>query len=58
MLRIEKMSTLFHVTWMSSKIGKLMSEAYPEPCQTLQMEFSAKMVNGFQPLTIFIKTPV
>ena len=35
------------------------AEAYSEPtqnCQTTKMEFFAKIVNGFQPLTIFAKS--
>ena len=31
------------------------SKAYSEPCQISKMEFSAKIVNGFQLLTIFAK---
>ena len=34
------------------------AEAYAEPCKTSKMEFSAKIVNGIQPLTIFAKSSV
>ena len=29
------------------------TKAYSEPCQTLEMERFAKLVNGFRPLAIF-----
>ena len=32
-----------------------LSEANSETCQTSKMEHFAKVVNGFQPLTIFAK---
>ena len=31
------------------------SEAYSELCQTSKMEYFAKIVSGFYPLTIFVK---
>ena len=34
---------------------KLVSEAYSEPCQTSKMERFAKIIIGFQSLTIFTK---
>ena len=33
-------------------------EVYPEPYQTSKMELLAKIVNGFQPLTIFAKSSI
>ena len=35
-----------------------MSEVYSEPNQTSEMELSAKIVNGFQPLTIFAESSI
>ena len=35
-----------------------LSEAYSEPCQTCKMECSTKIVNGFQPFTIFAKCSI
>ena len=34
------------------------SEVNLEPCQTLGMKFSEKIVNSFKPLTIFIKSSI
>ena len=33
-------------------------EAHPEPSQTSTLEFFAKIVNDFQPLTIFTKSSI
>ena len=34
------------------------AKAYSEPCQTSKMEFFAKLVKGFKPLTIFVKSSI
>ena len=34
------------------------SEEYPEPCQTSKMEVSAKIVNSFSFLIIFVKSSI
>ena len=41
---------------MRSLNNKHLSEAYVEPYQTSKMKLFAKMVKGFQPLTIFTKS--
>ena len=33
-------------------------EPHSEPCQTLKMELFAKIVNGFQTLTVFAKSSI
>ena len=35
-----------------------MSEAYSVPCQTSKLELFAKIVNNFQPLTIFEESSI
>ena len=36
----------------------MMSQEYLEPCQASKMEFFAKIVTAFQPLTIFGKNSI
>ena len=36
----------------------IMTKAHSKPCQTSKMELSAKIVNGFQSLTIFAKSSI
>ena len=33
-------------------------EPHSEPCQTFKMELFAKIVNGFQTLTVFAKSSI
>ena len=35
-----------------------MKVAYSEPCETLKMEFFAKVVSSWEPLTIFAKSSI
>ena len=37
-------------------VKELLPEAYSEPSQKSKMEFSAKIVNGLQPLNIFARS--
>ena len=48
------MQTLSHRTSLEKKIPK----ANSEPSQTSKKKLSAKIVNGFQPLTIFAKSSI
>ena len=49
----------FSINFWSKTFAKMdCFEAYSEPCQTSKIELFAKIVNGFQPLTIFAKSSV
>ena len=39
----------------NKKLWGYITERYSEPCQTCKMDHFAKIVNGFQPLTVFTK---
>ena len=34
------------------------TEIYSEPCQTSKTKHFVKIVNGFQPLNVFVKCPI
>ena len=43
-------------TWHYTGFCLYIPETYTEPCQVSKMGYFAKIVNGFQALTIFYKT--
>ena len=44
--------------FLGSEQNAYYSEAYSEHCQTFKMERSEKIVEGFEPLTIFTKRSI
>ena len=46
-------SPFHHVQPIHRYVYIYISEAYSEPCQTSKMELFGKIVNGYDPLTIF-----
>ena len=39
-------------------VGFPVAEAYPRPCKTSKMKLFAKIVDGFQPSTVFAKSAI